>query len=108
MLFGDVQEVNMFKINALQEVRIYADVVSYDLERLGGGYFGKRVINTRKYVTMQKGETRSDVSMLFGIDPRYLPGKPAYQIYGFEFVPYQHERDSPDFQALVRVERLDS
>ena len=104
----NVQETVMFKVHALKEVRIYADVVNYDLERLGAGYYCKRTINTRKYVTLQKGETRSDVSILFGIDPRYLPGKPAYQIYGFEFVPYQKEYDSPDFQALVRVEEVTS
>jgi hypothetical protein len=101
-----VQETVMYKIHALKEVRIYADVVDYDLERLGEGYYRKRTINTRKYVIMQKGETRSDVSILFGIDPRYLPGKAAYQIYGFEFVPYKDEHDSPDFQALVRVEEM--
>src|ERR1700683_2635976 len=106
MTFMNIQETVMYKVHALKEVRIYADVVDYELQRLGQGHFSKRSINTRKYVTMQKGETRSDVSILFGIDPRYLPGTPAYQIYGFEFVPSLPEHDSPDFQALVRVEEV--
>lgn len=96
----------MLIITALQDVRIFANVVSYQIEDRGDGQIHKRPINTKTWVDMQQGESRSDVSLFYGIDPQFLPGEDAF-VPGLEVhvVPYHPGKNSDAFNALVDVER---
>ena len=63
-------------------------------------------INTKTFIDMERGESRSDISLFFGIDPAYLPGEDAF-LPGSDVrvVPYYPGKNSDAFKALVEVER---
>lgn len=97
----------MLRITALQDVQLYANVVSYEVEDRGEGQIYKRPINTKTFIFMQKGERRSDISLFFGIDPSFLPGEDTFQPgLDVQVVPYRPGKNSDAFHALVEVDRI--
>jgi hypothetical protein len=60
------------KVTALKDVEIYANVV-YQQPAIIGDMVAQRPRNSKEWFSLSKNESRKDVSMLYGIHPRYLP-----------------------------------
>ena len=104
--YASVQAIGMLKITALQDVRIYGNVVSYKVERIGDA-LGRRPINTPMWIDLGKGDSRSDISLFNGVDPRFLPGEVTECVGRNLFVVgYSPGQNSEAFQALVQVEEV--
>ena len=96
----------MLKVTARKPVRIYANVVSFKKVHLGEGIYGEEPANRLCFVLMRSGESRSDISILLGVHPSFLPGEATDNVEGEDFVPYRPGQISPAFQALVQVEEV--
>ena len=93
----------MVKIIALEDVRVFGNVVTQESVNIGG-HLGTRPANEYKWVFLKKGNTFTTMSIFLGIYPKYLPSEDAEFRHQAEYVPFYSGRVSPAFLALVRVE----
>lgn len=88
-------------ISVLKDVRIYANVVTHKPAFINGKVMGQRPVNTRKWVNLKKGDIREDISMIAGIDPRFVPENKA-QLFetGVELVPVKYDLKQSEPQLI--------
>ena len=95
------------KVTALQDVSVYVNVVGSTSVRLGDGFYPKPT-NSTGYIFIPSGQSRSDISLFVGIDPRQLPGHETTLIgTNLWVVPCQYQPETSgiqEFHGLVRAE----
>jgi hypothetical protein len=96
----------MFKITALQNVKIYAHFSKRKITHIQE-HIGQSKEKSKGFVNLRKGEVRDDIALLVGISPECLPQESTQEVDADLFlVPYRSGKVSPAFQALVQVEEV--
>jgi len=89
------------KYTAIKDVRIYANVVTQMKQVREGVVFPARPVNTKQWVEMRAGETREDISLILGIDPKLLPDEKT-ELVGTNMWVVRAER--PTFHGFLKIE----